>query len=417
MFKSLASLFNPGEMPDGKFAELRSRILQEMPVPVIWLFGRTGSGKTSIIRCLTGSTDAVIGSGFRPQTRFSRQYDFPAAENPVLRFLDTRGLGEPEYDPTEDLDRFDATTHVMIVTARVTDHAQAGVIEALRQIRRRNPDRPVLLALTCLHEAYPGEQHPQPDPWGEGGDPAEIADDVRRSIAGHAQQFAGLVDRIVPIDLTRPDDGFEQPDFGADRLKAAVIEMMPAGCRQALVSLPEIMDSLRDDHERRAMPRVYAYSSMAATAAAFPVPWLDIPAVLALQSHLVHQLAKIYGQEAGAAVVARVAGAVGGRILMRMAVREAAKFVPGWGSVLNAGLAFASTYALGKACCWYFGEVARGRLPSDAQIEEVWQSQIDVAKRVWQQRQAAVSPEAAEQAAPAPGGAAGHEADGKTEAE
>lgn len=387
MFKSLASLFNPSGMSDQKFEELRSRILKEMPIPVIWLFGRTGSGKTSIIRCLTEATSAEIGTGFRPQTRFSQQYDFPDAENPVLQFLDTRGLGEPDYNPEEDLARFDPSTHVMIVTARVTDHAQAAVIDPLKEIRRRNPDRPVLLALTCLHEAYPGEQHPVPDPWSPQGDTSQIPEELRRSIAGHTRAFAGLVDQIVPIDLTQPGDGFDQPQFGADRLKAAVIDLMPAGCRQAMASLQDVMDSLRDYHERKAMPRVYAYASMAATAAAFPVPWLDIPAVLALQSHLVHQLSRIYGQEASAAVVARVAGAVGGRILMRMAIREAAKFVPGWGSVLNAGLAFASTYGLGKACCWYFGEIRRGNLPTDAQIEQVWQNQVSVAKRVWQHRQ------------------------------
>ena len=55
----------------------------------IWLFGKTQSGKTSIIKFLTGASDAEIGSGFRPCTRFSREYDFPNAEAPLLSFLDT----------------------------------------------------------------------------------------------------------------------------------------------------------------------------------------------------------------------------------------------------------------------------------------------------------------------------------------
>lgn len=64
-----------------------------MPVPVLWLLGKTQAGKTSIIRALTGSEAAEIGNGFQPCTRSSRFYDFPA-DAPVVRFLDTRGLGE-----------------------------------------------------------------------------------------------------------------------------------------------------------------------------------------------------------------------------------------------------------------------------------------------------------------------------------
>jgi len=40
-----------------------------MPAPVIWLFGKVQSGKTSIIRALTGAERAQIGGGFKPCTR------------------------------------------------------------------------------------------------------------------------------------------------------------------------------------------------------------------------------------------------------------------------------------------------------------------------------------------------------------
>lgn len=55
-----------------------SRARQQQPVPVLWLLGKTQSGKTSLIRTLTGSPDADIGNGFRPCTRTARFYDFPA---------------------------------------------------------------------------------------------------------------------------------------------------------------------------------------------------------------------------------------------------------------------------------------------------------------------------------------------------
>src|SRR6201999_124668 len=84
---------------DKTLAELRAKT----PAPVFWLLGKTQSGKTSIIRHLTGAEDAAIGSGFRPCTRTSRLYQFPTADAPLLTFLDTRGVDEPGYDATEDL--------------------------------------------------------------------------------------------------------------------------------------------------------------------------------------------------------------------------------------------------------------------------------------------------------------------------
>src|SRR5713101_8603050 len=90
-------------------AQLQQRLdllRERTPVPVLWLFGKTQSGKTSLIRYLTGADDAEIGRGFRPCTRFSRQYQFPTSEAPLLTFLDTRGVDEPGYDLEEDLKRF-----------------------------------------------------------------------------------------------------------------------------------------------------------------------------------------------------------------------------------------------------------------------------------------------------------------------
>src|SRR4051812_45532913 len=79
--------------------EQLERLRRQTPVPVFWLFGKTQSGKTSLIKYLTGADEAEIGHGFKPCTGFSREYQFPTPEAPLLTFLDTRGLDEPGYDP------------------------------------------------------------------------------------------------------------------------------------------------------------------------------------------------------------------------------------------------------------------------------------------------------------------------------
>src|SRR5713226_5300249 len=192
---------------DTQLQKRLERLRQHAPLPVFWLFGRTQSGKTSVIKYLTGADEAEIGRGFRPCTRFSRQYQFPTSEAPLLTFLDTRGVDEPGYDLEEDLKKFNDQAHVVLVTVKALDHAQERVLAFLRRIRQGQPSRPIVLVLTCLHEAYPQQQHPAPypfvDPWGGERAILTVPESLLRSLAEQQQRFKGLVDRVVPVDLTR----------------------------------------------------------------------------------------------------------------------------------------------------------------------------------------------------------------------
>src|SRR6516164_4308121 len=123
MFGKLKELFSAKHREarlQAKLEQLRKRT----PVPVFWLFGKTQSGKTSLIKYLTGADEAEIGQGFQPCTRFSRRYQFPTPEAPLLIFLDTRGMDEPGYEPDEDLAEFNEQAHVVVVTIKALDHAQ-----------------------------------------------------------------------------------------------------------------------------------------------------------------------------------------------------------------------------------------------------------------------------------------------------
>src|SRR5438093_12338242 len=135
MLDNLKQLFSKEARAAGLKKRL-DKLRAEVPVPVFWLIGKTQTGKTSIIKYLTGAEDAEIGQGFKPCTRFSREYDFPAEEAPLIAFLDTRGLDEPGYDPAEDLTAFHDKAHVVVVTIRVLDHALENVLKHVRSIRR-----------------------------------------------------------------------------------------------------------------------------------------------------------------------------------------------------------------------------------------------------------------------------------------
>ncbi len=404
MLDLFKSWFGFGSLTEEQFERQRAELLKKTPVPVIWLFGKTGSGKSSIVRYLTGATTAEIGNGFRPQTKASLQYDFPTSDQPIVKFLDTRGLGEVGYDPAEDLAAFDARTHVIVVVARVMDHALAELIEPLKQVRAARPTRPVVLALTCLHEAYPFEQHPDPDPFVEGGgaepksesepssssslipQPSTLNPNLRRSLIEQTERFSGLVDRIVPLDLTKPEEGFAQPEFGGRRLEEALVEVLPAACRQALLHLDDVRRSLADLTARQALPIIIKYSSLAATAAATPLPLVDIPAVMALQTRLIYVLADLYDQKMNVELLTKMAGAAAGQVALRFAVKAPLKLIPILGQTANAAMAFAYTFSLGKACCWYFGEVRHGHVPTPEDLNKVWGEQLEAAVAVWRNR-------------------------------
>ena len=369
--------------PETELADVRAKA----PSPVLWLYGKTQSGKTSVVRFLTGADDAEIGSGFRPCTKHSRMYPFPTEDAPVLTFLDTRGVDEPGYDPAEDLAAFDAKAHVVLVTCRITDFATGNVVAALARVRAANPRRPILLVLTCLHEAYPQQQHPQPYPfadlsvepaalWGEGSA-------TQKLIATHRERFAGLVDRIVPVDLTKPEEGYDDPNYGGDALKRAILELLPLAYRETLRHYDSASRQFRDRQQKRAAPVLVGYSTLAATAGALPIPFVDLLTLPAIQARMVNELAAQSGNKDSGHRFLELSSAAGVGLLASVALRQVAKLIPYVGSVVGAGLAGASTYALGRAFLEYDRRVNSGHLPDQDEVAAIYREHLAKAEQEW----------------------------------
>jgi uncharacterized protein (DUF697 family)/predicted GTPase len=353
------------------------------PVPVFWLFGRTQSGKTSLIKYLTGADEAEIGHGFKPCTRYSRRYQFPTEEAPLLTFLDTRGMDEPGYDPAEDLKQFNPQAHLVLVTVKALDHAQEKTIAHLQRIRRARPGRPIVLVLTCLHEAYPQEQHPQPYPYKADLATTAMPEALRRTLEEQERRFAECVDRVVAVDLTRPEDGFQDANYGGEYLKKVLLEVLPHAYRQTLLTLEEATKELQDLYARATLPHIVGYSTLAATAGAVPIPWLDLLVLPGIQSRMIYHLARLYGQPLTAGRFLEVASTLGLGVVLRQATREVIKFIPYVGTLAGAALAGASTFALGKAFCYYYSAVHQGHIPRPEDLKRYYQEQLTLAEKTW----------------------------------
>ena len=380
--------FTPRVAPE-KLDEALAQARRALPQPVFWLLGKAQSGKTSIIRALTGRNDVEIGNGFRPCTRAAQLYPFPDPQRPFLQFLDTRGLGETAYDPTDDMRWSEDQAHLLVVVIKALDHAQECVLAALRAIREAHPQWPVLVVQTSLHEGYPDalRGHTVPYPYDQSPWPATVPADLARSLRLQREWFTGMNARFVAVDFTLPGDGFDPQHYGLEALWTAIEELLPLGLRAMLADAPHARRLLRDAHFSAAHPHVIAYALTAGTMGAIPLP-VDLPLILAVQAKMFHAIARIYGQPPGGRWIGEIGGILGAgalaRYFARLLSRDLFKLVPvpGLGSVASALMASSSTYALGLTLCAYFSYIVQGDVPDAKALRALYREQFSEGRRV-----------------------------------
>ena len=351
--------------------------------PVLWLLGKIQSGKTSIVRALTGASRAEIGSGFRACTTSADIYELPQ-QAPVIRFLDTRGLGEAHYDPAEDISVAETTSHCTIAVMRAMDRQQELILEALTRIRKRDADWPIIVAQTHLHEVYaPGERHVQPYPYDDDGTPlaehaSAIPEDLRRTLAYQRSLFAKLPGNgplaFVPIDFTQPGDGFDPVDYGLEALHDRLSRIGPAALKAALAQAKGPSDGSGSMKLHRLI-----VGHAAAASAADLIPVAAVAAVPAVQARLLQLVAEHYGITWTRRTALEFAGALGAGFLARYAagfgIRQLTKLIPVYGQTAGAAAAaatsFATTYAVGKSAIYFLEQRQHGQR-DDAAVQKVW---------------------------------------------
>jgi uncharacterized protein (DUF697 family) len=350
---------------------------------VVWLLGKTGAGKTAIVSALTGDPRAEVGQGFEPCTRTAAFYDVPP-EAPLLRFLDTRGLGEARYDPASDVAWCEEQAHLVLVVMQVSDPAQDAVLHALQQARRRHSDWPVVVAQTGLHRLYAAAAgHPSPYPYTGGSEDETLAllpHPLRQALAYQRKLFEGLRGArpcFVPIDFTVPEDGLPPHDFGLDALSRRLQEVAPT----AFEALHAARAEAESDRIRaKARPLIYGFAAAAAGAGAVPVPLVGAGGLAGVIAMTLRALAIRYQVAWTRGTFAQFSGAVGGGALVwwavRYGLREMFKLIPVVGTVaagaFNAAAAFAVTVGVGEAACVWLAYRRRGLTAPDDEVRRAF---------------------------------------------
>lgn len=322
-------------------------------LPVLWLLGKTGAGKSSVLRALTGQ--AQVGCGFAPCTRTAGAFEFPS-DHPVLRFLDTRGLAEAGYDPAEDLATAEAGSHAVLAVARLDDPAQGALAEVLASLRRRRPRLPILVLHTGADLL--------PDP--------ELCRRARAVMQGRLDLAVGAA--LPSVLLSLPPDAPPAPE-GIRALRAALGAL-----------LPDLALLLAEGHAADAeaarfatlRPKVLWYAGAAGASDAAPL--VGAVGVPAIQGAMLQALAADYGLRWTPARAAGFASALGGGTLLRVglshALRQGAKLVPvlgqSLGGVMSAAVSFAATFALGRAAAFWLFRSAEGAAPDPQALRQIY---------------------------------------------
>lgn len=367
---------------DERVAEILSAVRDRLPTTEALLIGKPQAGKSSIVRGLTGVSAEIVGQGFRPHTQHTERYTYPSEDLPLLIFTDTVGLGDVNSDAGEivaelmaDLQQDRGLARIWILTVKINDFATDSLKQVARQLRAAYPNVPGLLAVTCLHEAYPPNLDDHPDY------PPDV-EDVNRAFAVLGSDFSGLFDRAVLLDFTLEEDGYSPVFYGLEALRDALADLLPEAQSRAIYQLLDEEGGNRIGNLYRDVGRRYilAFATTAATLAAVPLPFATMPVLTALQVSMVGLLGKLYGQTLTPSQAGGLVSAIAGGFVAQAIGRELIKFVPGLGSAIAASWAFAYTWGLGEGACVYFGDLMGGKKPDPQKIQAAMQDAFESAK-------------------------------------
>lgn len=347
LFDTLSQFLNPGRNPDldGTFDYTQQHL------PVLWLLGKTGAGKSTFIQVLTGLDGIAIGQGFRPCTLTAAQYDHPPA-TPVVSFLDTRGLAEADYDASADIDACQGKSHALIILMKADDPEQSEVLRALRQIRTSGHIRNALLVHTGIELL---------------DDPAEL----QRATTYQKQQVEKAWGPLesVAVDFL----GQKGQPVGLEALLDRLGDMMPI---VAQVFHHQKNETAEENNFRKLKAEVMWYAGAAGASDA--VPALGLVTVPAVQAKMLHSLANQYGLEWNRKLLLELSAALGTsfglQYASRLGLQQLIKLIPVYGQTVGAASAAAAsygfTYALGRAACYYFHTRHRQEPPSPEAVRQ-----------------------------------------------
>lgn len=362
--------------------------------PRIFLIGRTGVGKSSMINALCGSYVAGV-SDTKSCTEGAQIYECKDGDRVLMEILDTRGIAESESldDKVtaeemliEQINEFSPDVAIFMLNCTHRDDVNTDV-SFLKKVSKEYAkvnklQLPIVVVINKCDEMAPSRFK----------NPVEYPENKINKINEVVQYYKGIIvknglkiDNIIAvsslIDWQTPDgmeidvDSIKNlPKYDIDNLQIAFdgrygIEELLDILEEAILDFEAQMglrmaSRLNEVVKRLAKHLNNIFSGISATVALTPIPVSDIYILLIIQSMLVCLIASLSGRDisldTGKEFIFSMGGIAGAGYVFRLIAQQASKFLNaifiGSGSAVSSGIAYIGTSAIGKAAIAYYIE-------------------------------------------------------------
>lgn len=360
--------------------------------PRIFLIGRTGVGKSSLINALCSAYVAPV-SDTRSCTETAQTYQCKDGERTLMEILDTRGIAESDNLNSEisaedmlinQVKEFSPDVAIFMLNCTHRDDVDSDVnfLKKLSEsyAQAYNMRLPIVAVVNKCDEMAPSRLK----------NPNEYTESKTKKIAEQVQHYKEIIvknnlkiDDIIAVSSLidwMTADGTEIDADSIESLPVSDIENLQIAFdgRYHIEELLNILEKAILDFSARMGLRMAlklqevvrrianqlnkSFSAMSATVALSPIPISDIYILLLLQGILVCLIASLSGRDisldTAKEFVLSMGGIAGAGYGFRLLAQQASKilnvFWAGSGSAVSASIAALGTSAIGKAAIAYY---------------------------------------------------------------